>query len=466
MPDKKGSVKEPEKKRPFIREKVARPPMTKRQVFARIVVYILVGVLAGAAAGASFALVGPLAERYLTPTTEEITIPVVIPTDEEPEPSTAEPTMEAATENQTEEEPSESESETETQEESESTETESIEVESTEAIENVVQSVLDDYNYTVDDLTSMYAALREVVQAADRGIVTVHSVHQELDWFDNPLENTGLYAGVIIAVTEKEYLILTPIEAVENADALSVTFSDDKEVICTVRQTDRMTGMAVVSVDTRNLEEVGNTRAEELPLGNSYITKQGDVLIAIGAPTGVVHSSMYGTVSYILRNVQVPDGVTRVWYVNMAGNADAGTFLINTAGELVGWVTDEYETSAGIAAVRTVSEYKTMLEKLSNGISVPYLGIQGQAVSEAMIENGMPQGIYVTECSLDGPAYTAGIQNGDIIVQVGEQEIKTMSDYQNQVAALRKEDQVTVVVQRKGAEEYIELEYEVIAGAR
>lgn len=46
-----------------------------------------------------------------------------------------------------------------------------------------------------------------------------------------------------------------------------------------------------------------------------------------------------------------------------------------------------------------ISDYKTILEKLSNGIAAPYLGVCGQEVSTAMEENGMPVGVYVATVS-------------------------------------------------------------------
>lgn len=463
MSDKNGSAQEPERKRPFIREKVAKPPRTKRQMAFRVFAYVFLAAVAGIAAGTSFAVAGPLAERYLIPTTAAPTAPTVtIPTDTETVP---EPAATAGTAQQTETEPSSETPEETTPPETTEPETET-EPETTEPIEDILQSAIEQYKYTVDDLDSMYTSLRGVVTAANDGIVTIHSVRQELDWFDNPVETAGLYAGAVIAETEQEMMILTPAAAIEKADTLRVTFADGKEADCTVRQTDSLTGMAVVSVALDTLEETTKTRVAAFTLGNSFLTKQGDVVIAVGAPTGAVHSSGYGFIANIVRNVQVPDGMTRLFYADVAADAASGTFLINTKGELIGWATDEYESGSGIAVVRAISDYKTMLEKMSNGISIPYLGILPQEVSEAMKESGMPAGIYVSECSIDGPAYDAGIQSGDIIVRIGENDVEKMNEYQAQTAALNEGDTVTVVVQRKGADEYIELEYQVNVGAR
>ena len=196
-----------------------------------------------------------------------------------------------------------------------------------------------------------------------------------------------------------------------------------------------------------------------LPLG---------LVIALGAPSGIVHSSAYGFVSYILRVAQVPDGVARVLYTDIGSSAQAGTFLFNLSGELVGWVTEAFQSESGGCSVPafTVSDYRTKLEKMSNGVAVPYVGIKVQDVTETMTSAGMPAGVYASECILDGPAYNAGIQNGDIVVRIGDKEIVSVKDYQTQVENLTVGRDVTIVVLRKGIDEYRELEYQVTVGAR
>lgn len=50
----------------------------------------------------------------------------------------------------------------------------------------------------------------------------------------------------------------------------------------------------------------------------------------MGSPAGMVHSSSYGFISYIAKNVQMTDGNARVLYADIKSKADAGTFLFNT----------------------------------------------------------------------------------------------------------------------------------------
>lgn len=436
MPEKNRPDGEPREKRQFIREKIVQPPMSRRQVVKRVFLFLVVALLGGAAAGLGFAVAGPMAEKYLLPEPTEESTPITIPKDE-PESTAPE-------------------------------ETTIPETEETEPIEQIFQSAIEEYEYTAQDLENLFKGLYQVAQEANKSIVQVHSVKEERDWFDNPVSTAGLYAGAIIASGNHELLIMTPECAVEFADSIKVTFHDGTEVSGTIKSVDGGSEIAVVSVDTELLGESTLNSAPAFQLGNSYGIRQGDILIGLGAPAGMVHSINYGIVSYVMRNVETADGLTRLLYTDMLSNPARGTFLVNTSGEMVGWVTDQYtgEDNGAMTIGRAISDYKTTLEKMTNGKRIPYLGIQGQEVTASMASNGLPYGVYVTASITDGPAYNAGIQNGDIIVKVGDKEITTMKDYQNQLESQEPGDEITVVVQRKGIEEYKELEYQVTVGAR
>ena len=447
MLDKKNPEDEPRQKRSFIREKVVKQPLTRRQVLFRAGCAVLAAAACGAAAGTMFAVVSPVANRYLGQETAEESKTITIPRDE---PETSAPPETAS-------EPVVTKPE----------QTEESMLDS-ESFEEQVQEIISNYEYTTGDFASIYTGLKDVVAEADHGIVTVHSVKHGLEWFDNPVETSGLYAGAVIGSTPQEYLILVPDGAVENADSIKVTFADGSEVDGSIRQMDQVSGMAMVSVRTEMLNENTADSLSLIPLGNSYSVRQGDPVIAVGAPAGIVHSSTYGFISYVVKNVQVPDGMTRLLLADINGDASTGTFLLNLNGQMIGWVTNDYDNDqlTNLTTAMAISDYKTILEKMSNGIAAPYLGIRGQEVSTAMEENGMPSGVYVADCIQNGPAYNAGIQNGDIVVKIGEKEISSMKDYENQLENLRQGDTVTVTVQRKSVNEYKELEYQVKVGAR
>lgn len=338
----------------------------------------------------------------------------------------------------------------------------------TEPIEDQVQSAIERYRYSIDDLNSLYGSLRTLAQKASRGIVQVHSVKQDVDWFDNPVETTGVYAGAVIASTRRELLILTPEAAVGKADSIKVTFGDGAEVDGHVKQKDQISGMAVVSVNIDAVEESTWKTVETLSLGNSYTIKQGDLVIAVGSPGGMVYSIDYGFISYVTKNAQVVDGVRRALYSDICANTSMGTFFVNTSGELVGWATEELQgdSNKNMTEMMGISDYKGILERLSNGLSAPYFGIYGQEVGAEMTSRGLPQGLYVQNCIPDGPAYNAGIQNGDVITKIGSREIASMKDFQAALENLESGAVVGVTVERNGRDQYATLEFQVTIGAR
>lgn len=83
-----------------------------------------------------------------------------------------------------------------------------------------------------------------------------------------------------------------------------------------------------------------------------------------------------------------------------------------------------------------------------------------------MIDAGIPRGVYVSEAIAGGPAYDAGIQNGDILVRFGEKEITTFKELQTQIENCQCGVSKTVKVMRRGREGHTELEYKVDIRAR
>ena len=436
MPENNGPDDNKTEPRRFINEKIVKQPMSKRDMLKRSLGLLAAAVTFGVVAAVTFVVSRPVAERFLAKETTSESIPVTIPKDE-PETLPSEPeTTSAAAE--------------------------------TEPIEDILKSAMEKYPFSVNDLDTLYGSLRTVVQKADRGIVTVHSVKTQTDWFNNPVENSGLFSGIITSSANEELLVLTPEKAVEDAEAIRVAFSDGTEVPGTIKQTDKLSGMAIVSVSTSTLGKAQLENIMALELGNSYSVKQGDLIIAVGGPAGMVHSTGYGFITYITKNVQVTDGITRILYSDVKGSAATGTFLMNTAGQIIGWVTDEYknDSSKDMTAAMAISDYKSILEKMSNGIQYPYFGIRGQEVTAVMNSSGMPLGVYVVDVNADSPAYNAGIQSGDIITAMGDEIIVTMKDFQVKLEKSVPGEVIPVTVSRNGREEYKKIQYQVTVGAR
>lgn len=434
--DKDDNVKE-DRSWQFIQEKIVRQPLSRRQIIRYIILTVICAVLFGTISAVCFTVTKTVAKKIMGQEKAEESRPITIPKDE-PETQTPVPVQEASTE-------------------------------PTEPVEEKVRSELEKYPYSLEDLNKMYGNLRTLALEADKSIAAIHSIQREKDWFDNPIETTGQFSGVVIDARREEVLVLAPSKAVETADSLEVVFSDSEVVPGIVKQTDSQMGLTVICADVSSLEDVQYEKIKPVKLGNSYSSRQGDLVFTVGSPAGMVHSSSYGFISYIAKNVQMTDGNARVLYADVKSRADAGTFLLNTDGELIGWGTDRYDqdVETGMKTFMSISDYKGILELLSNGIPVPYLGIEGQEVTTEMEKNGMPAGIYITAAAPESPAYNAGLQSGDILDEINDVKIEGMKNFQAQVERLHVGDHITVTVQRNnGKDEYKEIEFAVTMGAR
>lgn len=431
----------------FMRETIVKQEKPKRPLAVRIFCLCFFAVIFGIVSAVSFVVSLPVAEKYFAPKQTAPSVPITIEKDTDPGSAAVMETMESSVpETQPVVDPVSDENE----------------------IREIVKEELEKDTWGQDEVRAFNQILTEIGEGADKSIVTVSSVKHQKDWFDNPVESTGQYAGVILAVNSGEIVILTKEQAIKEADALRIVFGDGSTAAAWVKQTDTVAGMAAIAVNPAELSETTSGWIEPMELGNSYSVKTGDMIVAVGSPAGRVHSMKHGTVTYVAKNVQTSDGQTRVIYTDISCNKEKGTFFLNLSGQLIGWATTMFDTedTEGVTMAMSISEYKGNLQKLSNGIQIPYLGIMGQDVSDSMAEAGIPKGIYITESIADGPAYLAGIQNGDILTKVQGEEVLTIREFQNRVESLESGTEIILTIQRRGIDSYKEIKYHVTIGAR
>lgn len=434
MPDMKEAGSGLPKEKKFINEKIVKQPMSKRKIAKRAAVFLFLAALFGIIAAVTFTISRPFAEKYMGNQPMKESETVRIPKDEEttaPEPSSA------------------------------------AEEKETTPVNELVKEAMENYHFDMQTVNNIYNNLRLAGQKADKSIVSVHTVTGEKDWFDNPVESTGKYAGAVIAVTDSEVLILTPEAAVKSAETIFVTLYGGIEVEGIKKQEDTVKGLAVISINKADMPEEKKESIESFKLGNSYRLRNGDMVLSVGAPAGIPYSFDYGTVNYIAKSSQSVDGTAEIMLINIKGNPETGTFILNTAGELIGWVTDKYSNEVKDSVVAEgISSYKGLLEKMTNGLPSAYIGIKVQEITNEMVENGISQGIYVAEAVPGGPAYVAGIQNGDIITKIDGKSIFTMNEFQLQVEEMEVGQSVEIVVNRNGRDNYTELKYNVLTEER
>ncbi len=200
-------------------------------------------------------------------------------------------------------------------------------------------------------------------------------------------------------------------------------------------------------------------------MGNSLTVEQGNIAIAIGSPLGTNYSIGTGNITSVGNVIQTADATYTVFTTDIAGNSNSSGALLNLNGEIVGLVMQDYNENLDnntLTAI-SISELKKIIEMLSNGRDIPYLGLKVLAVTEEIAkENDLAQGIYIKEVMLESPAFEAGLQSGDVIVKMGGEEIYTVPTYESKVLELEPEEPIEIVVSRQGMDEHLRLK--VMAG--
>lgn len=443
-----GQEESQDSERVFVRERILDRMESRRRWVRKGITLFVSAVFFGAVACLVFAGLRPYAEELFQ--REEIPEETAIhlPRDEE---ETGPPETEPP--KQTEEsEQREVEKEQETQ--------------PTEDIKEVVESAVESYKWNLTDYENLYKALEEIAAEVNKGIVTVTTRIPATDFFDNPIETEGKASGVIWNITSYEMLILTGYRTQEGESTVEVTFCNGTKAAASVKSADGRTGIAIVSVPLASVDEATKEQVQPVPLGNSIEARLGQPVILAGSPKDFVGSVVYGMITYVRSGVQKEDMDVRMIYTDVSTSSQATGFVINLKGQIIGVLTAETTGSDATGAVG-ISDLKSSIERLSNGSSLAYMGIVGQDITEEISESRqIPRGVYVSEAVLEGPAYNAGLQSGDVLVALDDTEILSVNMMEGFLEGKLPEETVTAYVRRVGRDGYMVMEFDVTLGGR
>jgi len=328
--------------------------------------------------------------------------------------------------------------------------TNTVELSSTETSNDVNNLNLSQVSLANYSDTAIYAANKVLPSIASI------SIEYEINYMGRTQTSNGSGSGIIIS---SDGYILTNNHVINTADSSSFyqvsdatkimvsLYNDDTEYPATVVGTDSKTDLAVLKIDKTNL-----VAAE---LGDSASVQIGEFVLAVGNPYGLERSVTAGIVSALKREMNVENTTYHVLQADCAINSgNSGGALVNSKGQVIG-ITTLKLAGEGIEGVSfaipindTVKIYTELIEK--GKISRPFIGISGIDLDEATaIRNGLTKGIYINEIIEGSAAENAGIQAGDVIVELDGKEVKTMDEL-NAIKDTKKiGDKVDITLYRK-----------------
>jgi len=217
------------------------------------------------------------------------------------------------------------------------------------------------------------------------------------------------------------------LESGKLADEIVVEFSNKWRLPATIIGVDAKADIAVIKVDGKDLPA--------LPMADSRNVEVGDIAFAVGNPFKVGMTATMGMISAVKRaGVKIGDsgGFQDFLQTDAAINpGNSGGALCDARGRLIGINTAIISGSGGNLgigfAVSVNLARRVLCNLLENGEPVrSFAGVRVKSVDDATARErklAEVKGALVEELQPEGPGAQGGLQQGDIILRVGDEEI-------------------------------------------
>lgn len=311
----------------------------------------------------------------------------------------------------------------------------------------------------VDAGINVYDHVTTMVSQVAQAMVQVTAINRDADPLFAVVQKENDYPGIIIGDNEVEYLILTDY-SMKDVDFIEVTFANGISVNASLVMADKVSDMAIIAVSHEDIPTETQNTIKIAQMGNSYMLKQGELVVAIGNMYGIKSAVDFGAAVSTKEMSYEADSRHGLVYTNMSGVKNNSGFIFNEAGQLVGSISDKHSVNNIVAY--GISDMKLRIQNLINRKQIGYLGIIGREVDEkTSLSYSMPVGVYVTAIENNSPAYFSGIMIGDIIVDINGRTISNVFNIERTMCEFEPGTEVKVNVQRKGREGYVPIEFTI-----
>jgi serine protease Do len=266
--------------------------------------------------------------------------------------------------------------------------------------------------------------------------------------FEQKYKRSSLGSGVII--DGKRGFILTNKHVIIKSSTITVALKDGREFKAQIVGADPDSDLAVLRISPK-----GDLPAIEM--GNSDNLMIGETVIAIGNPFGFSSTVTTGVISATNRSIKVDDAFYHDFIQTDASinPGNSGGPLLNIYGELIGINTAIYAKAQGIGfAIPINNARRIVTDLIKYGEVIPaWIGVTVQDLDDELaqyLKATAVKGVLVKKTEKLGPAFKAGIHEGDIMQSVGSRKILSQNDFNAAMSNISAGETININIWRNG----------------
>ncbi len=268
------------------------------------------------------------------------------------------------------------------------------------------------------------SVVTDAVTKVGPSVVTIGAQQIKQDPLLQPQKNNEEDIGSGFILTTDGLIVTNKHVVSEVGVKYVVITNDDKRLEVQKIYRDPTNDLAILQVNPNG------TVLKPAELGNSDNIKVGQLAIAIGTALGEFRNTVTtGVISGLGRVITAGDPfggfqerLDNLIQTDAAINpGNSGGPILNSSGQVVGVNVAVSQNGQNIGFALPINIVRDVITNFNNTgkFSRPYLGVHySQITKEAALLNDVPQGAYVHDVVIDGPAAKAGILADDIITKI------------------------------------------------
>jgi len=262
--------------------------------------------------------------------------------------------------------------------------------------------------------------IQRAVDAVYPALVRIHVVYEEGQG-GRMEKNRASGSGAIIS---EDGYIITNHHVAGRATRIVCRLSNREEVDAVLIGTDALSDLAILKLDLSSRRDP-NAKLAVAKFGDSDKLKVGDVVLAMGSPSGLSQSVTKGIVAntamilpsnsgdFLLDGENVGELVRWIGHDAVIYRGNSGGPLVNLQGEIVG-INEVGIASMGGAIPANLAKAVAKEIIATGKVSRSWIGLEVQPLLKQMTKE---RGILVSSVLPDSPAKAAGMQPGDFVTE-------------------------------------------------